>query len=135
MQLLVPHHAHLCHDIQDRLVHLHSMCCWILLRSLLECLHTVLCWLLRNYWFLLLYLSIWYLLCNLWICSLHGMRHGPILWPWSTPLQVICLTRRAVEAFDVIMSGPVQQLPSLLPASVLRTVTRICRNASPDSRL
>ena len=111
------------------------MHCWLLLRSRLECLHTVRSWLLCNYWFLImLTLSTWHLLCSLWICSVHDMPHRPILWPWIALLQsVLCLTRRAVEVFHVIMCGPIQQVPSLLPASVLRTVTHICYNASPDS--
>jgi hypothetical protein len=112
------------------------MCCWILLRSLLECLHALLSWLLCNYRCLLLYLSVWHLLCSLWICSVHGMPHRPILWPWIALLQsVLCLTRRAVEVFHVIMCGPVQQLPSLLPASVLRAMTHTCSNVSPDSSI
>jgi hypothetical protein len=62
------------------------------------------------------------------------MSLGPILRPWIALLQsVLCLTRRAVEVFHVIMCGPVKQLPSLLPASVLSTVTHICCNELPDS--
>jgi hypothetical protein len=84
----------------------------------------------------MLTLPTWYPLCSLWICSVHGMSLGAILWPWIALLQsVLCLTHRAVEVFHVVMCGPVQQLPSLLPASVLRAIVHTCSNVSPDSSI
>lgn len=82
----------------------------------------------------LLYLSVWYPLRSLWVCGVRCMSYWSILRPSSYYLHSVhCLTRRAVVMLHVITCGPPQQLPSLLPASVLAAVTHMRPNVSPDS--